>query len=164
MISPGSEREQEIIRQLTTAQIILLLVSPDFIASYHCYEKEMKHALKRHETGNAHVIPIILRYADWKSAPFSNLQVLPTNELPIEDWSGHDKYFANVVTGIRKVVNKIIAQPGSDEDDRSPHPEPIEEIASSSRSTPSTGKYNIHANEIKAVVLGDNIGTIHHSS
>jgi hypothetical protein len=41
-ISPGQEREQEIKKQLTTAHIILLLISPDFMASNDCYDKEMK--------------------------------------------------------------------------------------------------------------------------
>src|SRR5438034_10266041 len=57
-ITPGSEWEKEIDTHLDSAHIILLLVSPDFMASYYCYGIEMKRALERHETGTTHVIPI----------------------------------------------------------------------------------------------------------
>lgn len=60
-ISAGTEWERELDKQLNTAQIILLLVSPDFMDSDYCYGVEMKRAMERHEQGDAHVIPIILR-------------------------------------------------------------------------------------------------------
>src|SRR5713101_6405857 len=60
-ISAGTEWEQEISQHLNAAQIILLLVSPDFMASAYCYGIEMQRALERHELGEARVIPIILR-------------------------------------------------------------------------------------------------------
>src|SRR2546429_9970665 len=63
-ISAGTEWEKEIDSNLNTAQIILLLVSPDFIASDYCYSIEVKRALERHEHGEAKVIPIILRPVD----------------------------------------------------------------------------------------------------
>src|SRR5437588_11802535 len=64
-ISAGTEWEQEISEQLNTAQIVLLLISPDFIASDYCYGIEMKRALERHNRKEAHVIPVILRSIDW---------------------------------------------------------------------------------------------------
>ncbi len=58
-ISAGMEWEQEISSRLNEAQIILLLVSPDFLGSDYCYSIEMRRALERHERGEARVIPII---------------------------------------------------------------------------------------------------------
>src|SRR5690349_21283752 len=75
-ISAGTDWEQDIDTHLNTAQVILLLISPDFMASDYCYSIEMKRALERHEAGEARVIPIILKPVDWKDAPFSKLQVL----------------------------------------------------------------------------------------
>src|SRR5579864_4645780 len=65
-ISAGSEWKQEIDKQLDTADVILLLVSPDFIASDYCYGVEMKHALERHDSKMVCVIPIILRPVYWQ--------------------------------------------------------------------------------------------------
>src|SRR2546422_2161780 len=76
-ISPGTNWEEEIQKHLETAQIILLLISPNFMASDYCYSKEMKRALERHEDGDARVIPIILRPVHWQLAPFGKLQALP---------------------------------------------------------------------------------------
>src|SRR6266567_2024682 len=59
-ISAGTEWEQEIKEHLNSAQIILLLVSPDFMASDYCYGVEMRRALERHEQKEVRVIPVIL--------------------------------------------------------------------------------------------------------
>src|SRR5205823_6498299 len=77
-ISAGWEWASAIDEHLNTAQVILLLVSSDFIASDYCYSIEMTRALERHTTGDACVIPIILRSVDWEDAPFGKLQALPT--------------------------------------------------------------------------------------
>ncbi len=66
-INAGMEWEKEIQRHLNTAQIILLLISPDFIASEYCYSVEMQRAVERHECGEARVIPIILQRSERES-------------------------------------------------------------------------------------------------
>src|SRR5215472_12123628 len=65
-IPPGGAWADEINAHLETASIILLLVSPDFLASNYCYEIEMERALERQRSGEACVIPIILRPCDWQ--------------------------------------------------------------------------------------------------
>src|SRR5947209_20229358 len=59
-ISPGSNWEQEIEKHLNTANLFLLLVSSDFMASDYCYSKEMLYSIERHDRGEAIVIPVIL--------------------------------------------------------------------------------------------------------
>jgi hypothetical protein len=82
-ISPGQEWKGKIDEKLNSADVILLLVSSDFIHSDYCYDKEMHRAIERHEAGEATVIPIIIRECDWKSAPFNMLQVLPQGSKPV---------------------------------------------------------------------------------
>ena len=106
-IGAGEEWAGKIDTHLNTAQIILLLVSADFIASDYCYDIEMKRALERHETGEARVIPVILRRADWKSAPFGKLQALPQNGKPVASWAKRDEAFFDVARGIREIVEKL---------------------------------------------------------
>src|SRR5437588_11104297 len=87
-ISAGTEWEREINKHLNEADIILLLISPDFMVSDYCYSKEMKWAMNRHEHGEARVVPVILRPVDsWKEAPFGKLQALPRDAVPITDSS-----------------------------------------------------------------------------
>jgi hypothetical protein len=108
-IDPGDDWRQAIERELNRADIILLLVSPDFLASNFCYDREMLRAVERHEAGDAAVIPIILRPSDnWEAAPFGKLQALPVNRVPITRWTDQDEAFANVAAGIRRVVGKLL--------------------------------------------------------
>jgi WD40 repeat protein len=106
-IKAGQEWKNQIDTHLNTAQIILLLISPDFMASDYCYSVEMIEALKMHEAGEACVIPIILRPTDWDGAPFSKLQVLPTKAKPITSWRNRDEAFLDVVQGIRRAVQEF---------------------------------------------------------
>jgi hypothetical protein len=108
-ISAGAEWEQEISSHLNEAEIILLLISPNFMASDYCYGIEMKRAMERHEKGEARVIPIILRSVNWQSI-LGKLQALPTDAKPIMRWSTRDEAFYNVVEGIRKVVVELKAK------------------------------------------------------
>lgn len=76
-IGADQEIAYEIDEQINRDEIILLLVSADFLASNYCYNIEMKRAMERHEAGEAIVIPIILRACDWYHAPFGKLNAVP---------------------------------------------------------------------------------------
>ncbi len=106
-INPGDEFDKEIDENLERADIILLLVSSDFIASDYCYDIEMKRALERHQKGEARVIPIILRDVNWKIAPFAQLQALPKDGLPVTKWPDKDSAWRNVSEGIERVVEEM---------------------------------------------------------
>ena len=106
-IAPGDEWKQAILTNLHTAQIILLLISADFLASDFCYNIEMKQALERHERGEAVVIPIILRPVHWKDSPFSKLHVLPSGAKPVTEWHPRDKAFVDIAEGIDRAIEKL---------------------------------------------------------
>ncbi|HEY6285805.1 MAG TPA: tetratricopeptide repeat protein [Ktedonobacteraceae bacterium] len=106
-INAGTEWAYEIDTHLNSAQIILMLISPDFIASEYCYSIEMVRAMERHEAGDARVIPIILRPTEWRSSPFSKLQALPTNGRPVTKWPNRDEALLDVAKGIREVIKKL---------------------------------------------------------
>lgn len=106
-IGAGTEWANQIDNHLDTAHIILLLISPDFMASEYCYSIEMKRALERHEIGEARVIPILLRPVDWRDAPFSMLQALPRDARPVTTWKNRDSAFEEIAIQIRKVVDEL---------------------------------------------------------
>src|SRR6266700_3446722 len=111
-ISAGTEWEQEISQHLNAAQIILLLVSPDFMYSEYCYGVEMQRALQRHQRGEARVIPVILRPVYWQGI-LGTLQALPTDAKPVRSWSDVDEAFFDVAEGIRTVVEQLATKPVS---------------------------------------------------
>jgi len=107
-IEAGKDWDKEITHYLQNADLILLLISPNFIASDYCYEFELKNAIKRHENREAIVVPIILSYCDWQDTPFSNLQFIPRNKQPIysEYWHSEDQAFHNVTEEIKNILLK----------------------------------------------------------
>lgn len=106
-IPPGTEWKGQIDARLMAAQIILLFVSPHFFESDYCYDEEMTEALRRHEAGEARVIPIILRPCIWETSPFSHLQALPKDGKPITTWQNEEEAYLNVARGIMRVVLEL---------------------------------------------------------
>ena len=106
-IRAGTEWEGEIRENLASADIILLLISADFLASDFIWKVELTQAIERHEDGNARIIPIILRPTDWQIDNLKKLQALPTNAKPITTWDNEDEAFLDVVQGIRRVIQAL---------------------------------------------------------
>ena len=128
-IDAGDNWTDEIEENLNRAQMIMLLISADFLASEYC-NSEMKRAMERHDAGETVVIPVILRDVDWQDAPFGSLQALPTGGRPVEDWPSHDKAFTDIARGIRKRVEKLTGKSFeiTTKDQADPHePEPTPE-------------------------------------
>jgi hypothetical protein len=109
-ITSGREFGSDIDRNLDAADVILLLVSPDFIDSDYCYEKEMQRALQRHHSGSARVIPVILRPCDWHDLPFGILLATPTDGKPVTKWPNRDDAFLEVVKAIKAALKGMKQQ------------------------------------------------------
>jgi hypothetical protein len=107
-INPGTDWEKEIHKHLDSAQVILLLVSPDFLASDYCNSVELKQAMDRYEKGQAHVIPIILRPTHLRGALFEKLQMLPTERRPVTKWENQDDAFLDIVQGVERVIEEVM--------------------------------------------------------
>jgi tetratricopeptide (TPR) repeat protein len=109
-IPAGQEWGGEIDEHLKGADIILLLVSANFLASDYCYDIELKLAMERHEKGEARVVPVILRPCDWSGAPFGKLQALPKNAKPVTTWANQDEAFTDIAKGIRHAAEDLLAR------------------------------------------------------
>lgn len=97
-------KEDEIDTYINTVQVILILVSPDFLASEYCYGPEMQRILEQHSVGKATVIPVILRPIYWEGMPFSEIPPLPADGLPVTSWTNRDAAFLSIAQGIRRVI------------------------------------------------------------
>lgn len=106
-IMPGSDWKSSIDTSLESADIVLLLISADFLASDYCFDVEMQRALQRHKAGKAAVVPVILRAVDWSEAPFGDLQALPKDRRPVTSWPDRDEAFVDVTSGLRKLIVEL---------------------------------------------------------
>ncbi len=104
-ITPGSDWSQAIDQHLEAADIILLLISADFLASDYCWSVETKRALERHHAGSARVIPIILRSCDWHQAAFGRLQALPGDGKPVSQWGDEDDAWTEIARALRELID-----------------------------------------------------------
>jgi hypothetical protein len=114
-IMAGTDVGKAIDSHIGAADVVLLLISPDFINSDYCYEREMKRALERHEKGETRVIPVILRPCDWQDLPFGKLLATPKDGKAITTWPNIDSAFLDVVISIKHALNEV---------GHSPKPEP----------------------------------------
>ena len=103
-ILAGSVLDDAIFGELEVADVVLLLISSDFLASTYCFSKEMLRAMERHEAGTARVIPVILRACDWQSAPFGKLMAAPRDARPVKSRPDMDEAFADVALQVRRAV------------------------------------------------------------
>ena len=110
-IPPGEEWERKIHEELDRADVILLLVSSDFLASDYCYDIEVERAMARHDAGDARVIPVVVRDVKWQSAPFGKCQALPNKGKAVTKWGptvhDRDSAWRNVAEGIERVAKEL---------------------------------------------------------
>jgi hypothetical protein len=113
MIPFGLNIDQEIESHRNHANVILLLISPDYLATDVCYN-EMQWAWERECAGEKRAIPIILRSipveAGSKTFPFKTTQLLPTGGRPVTDWRPRNKAFQNIVMGMRRILEQPAQQ------------------------------------------------------
>ncbi len=104
-IEPGANWEAEISSQLDSADLILLLVSADFLASDYCFGVEIERALTRLKQGVARVVPVLLKPCLWEESRFSALQIIPRDAKAIASSPSVDDALKDVANEIRKLVS-----------------------------------------------------------
>lgn len=105
-IPAGDEWRTQVDDKIEQADVILLFMSPHFLASRYCYEIEGEIALRRHREGTARVIPVVLRACDWTVTPFGELQGLPRDGIPITQWPDRDQVSLDVALGIMDSIQQ----------------------------------------------------------
>jgi len=103
-IKPGEHIDARIKESLETVDFIILLISPDFVASDYCYSVELSTAIARHEAKQAIVVPVIVRPTDWETLPFGRLKALPRDGKAITTWENEDSAWLDIAKAIRELV------------------------------------------------------------
>ncbi len=109
-IMPGDVIDDEIKKQLESADLILLLISIDFINSKYCYDVEMARALDRHKAEQARIVPIILRSCFWDNLPFHVFKALPNDGRAVTSFPDRDVAFAQIAKELDHVARDFIGK------------------------------------------------------
>jgi formylglycine-generating enzyme required for sulfatase activity len=104
---PGDNVDDEIAQKLRTADVILVRVSPSFIRSSYCYDNEFKNAIKRHNKGEARVVPVIVRPCQWQLTPLRDLLAMPTDGRAVIEWPSRDTAFNDVAAGVTRLAKAM---------------------------------------------------------
>lgn len=103
---PGENWDKKIKQELERADIILLFISANALATDYIMDIEISRAMERHEAGTAQVVPIILSHCAWKSASFefSELTALPKKGIPVKSFADRDEAWVQVIEGIESIL------------------------------------------------------------
>ncbi len=112
-INAGDQWDNAITNAINKAEIILLIVSIDFINSQYCFDIEMETAIDRERRGEAVVIPVIARNCMWKTTEFARLQATPTDGKAIASWSDRDEALTVVAHRIQEVAERLMSERSS---------------------------------------------------
>jgi hypothetical protein len=111
-ICPGQDWADEIDANLENANIILLLISADFVASDYCWDIEMRRAIELHDEGKATVVPVIVRAVDgWEATPMGRFQALPERGIPLAELPDRDRGLADIASAIRALITRAPSPP-----------------------------------------------------
>ncbi len=115
-ITADEEWEKSLLQKLRKANIVLLLISADFIDSEFCYETLYPEAIKLNKAGKARVIPVIIRECVWKTTPLGKMKPLAVNGFPPaageKIWPTPDYFYTSVVSSIEKLVCEELEKRG----------------------------------------------------
>lgn len=114
-ILAGFDIDEEILQNLEDSQIILFLISPDFMASDYVQSVEVQRANQLMENGRSLLIPIIIRQSHWEGIPFSRKNALPRDGKPIKHWDDADDAWYNIIEELTKLINTINQKNGVEE-------------------------------------------------
>jgi hypothetical protein len=106
-VAVGSDWQHDIQHELATADVMILLVTPDFVASNYCFEKELPEALRRHEEDGLRILPVHVKSVDLVNLPIRRFQGLPADLRPISAWHDPDEAWLHVAQGVRRLVEEI---------------------------------------------------------
>jgi hypothetical protein len=111
-IRPGTEFEESIAKNLKRADIILLLLTPAFVDSEYCYEKELEWALQQHKKGVAKIIPVLVKEVAWRDRAFSPFEAIPRGKRgarPITKWKPQSAALTKIREQLNQEIRELIA-------------------------------------------------------
>jgi len=103
----GGVLDREITKSLDNSDIFLPIVSPDFLASNYCYEKEMARAMERHEAGQMRIVPIIAEPCEWLETPLKQFKAAPKDGTAISDWTNPNTAYLDIAGELRRLVEAL---------------------------------------------------------
>ena len=104
----GGSLNKNISSELSSSDLFIALLSPDYVSSQYCYDTEFKKALELQSQGKIIIIPIIIEVCDWLSTPFREFKALPKDGKAVSTWENKNTAFLDVIQNLRKLINEQV--------------------------------------------------------
>lgn len=108
-IRAGERFDSEIERKLVEADVFLACVSPDYIASNYCFEKELQTALAREARGELAIVPVVFEPCEWRETDLRQFKAVPRDGKAVTEHTNQNVALLDVVTELRRLVSSIHA-------------------------------------------------------
>lgn len=108
-IRAGERFDAEIGRELAEADVFLACVSPDYIASNYCFEKELQTALEREARGELAIVPVVFEPCEWRETELRQFKAVPRDGKAVTEHTNQNVALLDVVTELRKLVSSVHA-------------------------------------------------------
>jgi AAA+ ATPase superfamily predicted ATPase len=105
-IRAGTQWNDEILKLLEEADVVLTLVSPAFFHSNFVVTVEMPKALERANSGQILLVPVVVRPVEWRSTSLAEFQALPRNLTPVSKWDDRDDAYKEIAAGLREAIEE----------------------------------------------------------
>jgi hypothetical protein len=112
-IPPGKNWKRAITRELREADIIIFLVSLDFLASEYCTDVEVRFSLRQHKAGHAIIVPIVIRPVPFRHTDFAHIQALPREGKAVTTWQYEDEAWVDIDEGLRNLIAQMEKAPSA---------------------------------------------------
>lgn len=103
----GDKWDQKIKEKLMNSDVVIFLLSSDFLSSEYINEIEIKKTIERHNRNEVLIAPIFLRPCDFESSLLSSFQGVPREAKFISTWDDIDSAFYEVTREFKKLVNEF---------------------------------------------------------
>jgi internalin A len=100
----GEKWEDQIVGHLDQAEIVVLLLSNDFLASAYCMEVELPRVLERQAKGECVIVPIEVRACRYDLLPIGEIQAIRPGGNPIEEHENRDRAWLEVTKELDRVL------------------------------------------------------------
>lgn len=107
-IKPGARWDDEIKEALEQSRLVIFLVTPELLASEYVNKVEIPHSIERERAGKCHVVPIVIKAAEWGNSPLADFQALPGDARPIDSFSDPGEAWSEVTAGIQDACKRIV--------------------------------------------------------
>jgi uncharacterized RDD family membrane protein YckC len=113
--APGGSDLAQHKNQLLAADIVLSIISADFIDDDEIYARNQA-VIDRYNRGETLIISILVRNCLWKLLPLAKLPMLPKNHQPINNaqfWNSQDDAVTSVVADLYESISEMLTKAGA---------------------------------------------------